>query len=119
MFDQFSFSNIVENDGILITVVGYVIVFAALLFLYVFIANFQKILLFQQRKKLKDKGHRAADVDDLSISGETSAAIAMALYMEFEEAHDLESTVLTIKRVQRPYSPWSSKLYGLREYPKR
>ena len=119
MFDQFSFSNIIDNNGILITIVGYAIVFMALLFLYIFIFNFQKILMIQQRRKLKDKGHKAADVDDLSLSGETSAAIAMALYLEFEEAHDLENTVLTIKRVQRAYSPWSSKLYGLREYPKR
>ncbi|MEN8194324.1 MAG: OadG family protein [Bacteroidota bacterium] len=119
MFDQFSLSNIIENDGLLITIVGYVIVFMSLLFLYIIIANFQKLLAFQQRKKLKEKGHRAADVDDLTISGDTSAAIATALYLEFEEAHDLENTVLTIKRVQRVYSPWSSKIQGLREYPKR
>ena len=119
MFDQFNLSNIIENDGILITVVGYVIVFMSLLFLYVIIANFQKLLSIQQRKKLKQRGHRAADVDDLAISGDTSAAIATALYLEFIEAHDLESTVLTIKRVQRVYSPWSSKIQGLREYPKR
>lgn len=119
MFDKFSLSNIIENDGIMITVVGYLIVFVALLFLYLIISNFQKLLLLQQRKKLKQSGHKAAEVDDLSISGETSAAIATALYLEFEEAHDLENTVLTIKRVQRPYSPWSSKLYGLREYPKK
>ena len=100
MFDQFSLSNIVENNGIMITIVGYVIVFAALLFLYIIISNFQRVLLLRQRKKLKKTGHRAADVDDLSISGDTSAAIATALYLEFEEAHDLESTVLTIQRVQ-------------------
>jgi hypothetical protein len=34
-----------------------------------------------------------------------------------EEVHDFEDTVLTIKKVQKPYSPWSSKLYGLRQYP--
>ncbi len=119
MFDQFSLSNIIENNGIMITVVGYFIVFMALLFLYIIIYNFQKVLLLKQRKKLKLSGHRAADVDDLSLSGDTSAAIATALFLEFEEAHDLENTVLTIKRVQRPYSPWSSKLYGLRDYPKK
>jgi len=119
MFDKFSLSNILENDGILISVVGYVIVFAALLLLSIIITKFQKVLQIKQRKKLKSVGHRAADADDLTISGEVSAAISTALYLHFQEKHDLENTVLTIKRVQRTYSPWSSKLYGLREYPKR
>lgn len=119
MFDKFNLSNILENDGILISVVGYVIVFAALLLLSIIITKFQKILQIKQRKKLKSVGHRAADADDLTISGEVSAAISTALYLHFQEKHDLENTVLTIKRVQRTYSPWSSKLYGLREYPKR
>ena len=119
MFEQFSFSNIWENDGILISVVGYVIVFIALLLLSIIITNFQRVLQLKQRKKLKESGHRAADADDLSISGEVSAAISTALFLHFQEKHDLENTVLTIKRVQRTYSPWSSKFYGLREYPKR
>lgn len=119
MFDNFDLSNIVENDGILISVIGYVIVFLSLLFLSVIILNFQKVLVKQQRKKLKKVGHRAADHKDITISGEVSAAIAMSLQLHFEEVHDFENTVLTIKKVERTYSPWSSKLYGLREYPKR
>lgn len=119
MFDKFDLSNILENDGVLISVVGYIVVFVSLLLLAIIITNFQKVLQIKQRKKLKSVGHRAADADDLSISGDVSAAISTALYLYFEEKHDLENTVLTIKRVQRTYSPWSSKLYGLREYPKR
>ncbi|MBU0476097.1 MAG: OadG family protein [Bacteroidetes bacterium] len=119
MFDKFSFSNIWENDGIFISVVGYLIVFAALLILSIIITYFQKILISRQRRKLKSVGHRAADAENLEISGEISAAISMAIYLHFQENHDIENTVLTIKRVQRTYSPWSSKLYGLREYPKR
>ncbi len=119
MFDNFSFSNIWENDGILISVVGYVVVFAALLLLSIVISNLKRILQFKQRKELKEIGHNAADIDDLSISGEVSAAISAALYLYFEEKHDLESTVITMKRVQKTYSPWSSKLYGLQHTPRR
>lgn len=119
MFDKFNFSNIVENDGVLISVVGYIVVFTSLVLLAIIISNFQKVLQSKQRKKLKSVGHRAADADDLSFSGEVSAAISTALYLHYEEKHDFENTVLTIKKVQRTYSPWSSKLYGLREYPKR
>ena len=30
---------------------------------------------------------------------------------------NIENTVLTIRKVKRSYSPWSSKLYGLRQTP--
>ena len=51
-------------------------------------------------------------------SGEIYAAIAMAIY-EATEMHDEENTILTIKNTVRNYSPWSSKIYSLREVPKR
>ncbi|MDR2470232.1 MAG: OadG family protein [Tannerella sp.] len=47
-------------------------------------------------------------------SGEVFAAIAAALYEVDEDVHDLENTVLTIRKVVRHYSPWNSKIYGLR-----
>ena len=40
-------------------------------------------------------------------------AIAMALHMFYDEVHDDESNVITIKRIERRYSPWSSKIYGI------
>ncbi len=49
-------------------------------------------------------------------SGEEIAAICMALY-EHLNVHDTETTVLTINKVKRAYSPWSSKIYGLRHNP--
>lgn len=52
-------------------------------------------------------------------SGEEIAAIAMALRMFHKELHDTESAVLTINRVARAYSPWSSKIYGLRQIPRK
>ncbi len=51
-------------------------------------------------------------------SGEEIAAIVMALN-EHLNAHDKESTILTINKVRKTYSPWSSKIYGLREIPRR
>ena len=40
-------------------------------------------------------------------------AIAMALHLYYDEVHDNESNVITIKRIERRYSPWSSKIYGV------
>lgn len=51
-----------------------------------------------------------------SANGITDAeivAIGMALYQFFDEVHDNESNVITIQRIERRYSPWSSKIYGL------
>ena len=51
-------------------------------------------------------------------SGEEIAAIVMAIHEHFN-AHDTESTILTINKVKRAYSPWSSKIYNLRTLPDR
>lgn len=47
------------------------------------------------------------------LPAEYSAAIAMALHLYYSDEHDVESQIITIKTVQRRYSPWSSKIYGL------
>lgn len=112
--------NVIDNNGLFISVVGYVVVFLALLLLYLFFSNITKLLMKRQRIKLKAAGKKSdLTRDELSVSGEINAAIGMALYLHFSELHDFENTVLTIKKVQKTYSPWSSKIYGLREYPKR
>lgn len=49
--------------------------------------------------------------------GEVIAAISMALHEAQGSDHDVEETILTISRVKRSYSPWSSKIYTLRETP--
>ena len=51
--------------------------------------------------------------------GEVFAAISLALHEMQSDVHDVEDTVLTITRVKRSYSPWSSKIYTLRETPQR
>jgi len=55
--------------------------------------------------------------DQGKIPDEINAAIAMTLLELDNEVHDIENTVLTISRTQRPYSPWSSKIYGLNQVP--
>ena len=45
---------------------------------------------------------------------DAEAAIATALYLYFNEMHDEESDIITVKRVSKTYSPWSSKLYSMR-----
>jgi Na+-transporting methylmalonyl-CoA/oxaloacetate decarboxylase gamma subunit len=100
-----------------VVVVGIGIVFLSLLIVYWF---FRYILTFILNFRLKSfarkKGIDPAEVQTAKTiqSGEVNAAIAMALYSYFNEMHDVESGVVTIRRVSRHYSPWSSKLYNMK-----
>jgi hypothetical protein len=53
------------------------------------------------------------------VTGETAAAIALAMHQLNEEVHDIENAVLTFGKAGRVYSPWSSKIYGLNQLPPR
>lgn len=58
------------------------------------------------------------DAGPLSREGEIHAAIAMALFLFTEEKKEFEKLDLTIKKTMKPYSPWNSKIYGLRQHPR-
>lgn len=86
--------------------------------LYIIIKNIRK----NRRNQIKTETVPVEETGKGAQSekpGEVYAAIAAALYSSMEEEHDDENTVLTIRRVERTYSPWSSKIYGLREIPRR
>jgi hypothetical protein len=110
------------------TMIAMGVVFMALAALYLFFKMTSKVLAIDVGKQLaarsliKAKAGKAESADSgqegLAITGETNAAIAMTLYLYSSELHDAENTVLTINKVSRTYSPWSSKIYGLRKLPK-
>lgn len=101
------------NDGIVIAIVGYVIVFSALVVLFFVFNNFSKIINYFIRKELRKKGKfDDAIKKELRISGDEAAAISMAIYL-FHQLHDEESNIITIKRISKRYSPWNIKNYGL------
>jgi glutaconyl-CoA/methylmalonyl-CoA decarboxylase subunit delta len=102
-------------EGIVISAVSYLIVFAALVILYYVFDGLTKVINLQLRIKLRKQGKlsQIKSDTDLMIPGEVTAAIGLALFFA-SELHDEESNILTIKKVSRTYSPWSSKIYGLR-----
>jgi len=53
------------------------------------------------------------------VHDEEAAAIALAIHMYKSELHDRESFTITLQKVSRIYSPWSSKIYTLRQNPRR
>lgn len=107
---------IVDSMAWTITVLGWFIVFVALVFLIGVFLIIPKILNWSLRRTLRQKNKNITEQDmsdkALTITGETNAAIAMALHLYFNELHDEESNVITIKQVKKRYSPWSSKVYS-------
>ena len=80
--------------------------------------KFGLLKLFGFGKTVETQKTPSPDLVQDRLSGEVNAAIAMALYLYSGEIHDQENPVLTMVRVSRTYSPWSSKIYGLRKLPR-
>jgi Na+-transporting methylmalonyl-CoA/oxaloacetate decarboxylase gamma subunit len=121
---QITFNISAINElAIIITVVGYGVVFIALAALVIVIgriATVQNFLISLRLKAIrKDKPGIVAETPPVSISADENAAICTALYLYFTELHDEEKYVMTVKKVSRTYSPWSSKIYGIMDFNKR
>lgn len=106
--------NLILQDGLIITVVGYVIVFSSLVVLYFVFTYLARVMAFFIRKRLERQGKPfKGKGNDMMVTGDVGAAIALALFL-YTELHDEESNIITIRRVSRTYSPWSSKIYSMR-----
>ncbi len=105
----------INSFAIIVAIVGYLTVFSALILLFIIFYNIPKLYKLQLRKAMKKMGRRKGEDEEccVDISGQTSAAISLAMYLYFNESHDNEDMVMTIKKVSKGYSPWSSKIYGL------
>lgn len=113
-----------DSVGFAMTLMAMAVVFSALISLSLAFFLIGKLgERIAKRNKLKAHGVIPSEGAEAVIplsgdSGEEIAAVCMALY-EHLNAHDKEDTILTINKVKRAYSPWSSKIYTLREIPKR
>jgi len=105
------------SEGIIIAITGYMIVFTALVLLYFIFYYLSKAIVKNTKRKLARLGkmNHLKEDNDVHISGEVTAAIAMAIFLN-RDLHDEESDILTIKKISRDYSPWSSKIYGMRYF---
>lgn len=96
-----------------------VIVFAVLVIVLLAFKYFAKIMSGGDKKPVQSGAKAGVPVATKNdAEGEVHAAIAMALYLYSNELHDQENPVITMIKVSRTYSPWSSKIYGLRKLPR-
>ena len=117
-----------DSVGIGMAISAMSVVFCGLILLYISFKIIGKISVnLSKRNAMKAKGiMRVKGITDKKEAkekqlgqapGEVFAAISMAMHEFQSDVHDVEDTILTITRVKRSYSPWSSKIYTLRETP--
>ena len=113
-----------DSTGLGLTVIAMTTVFFALIVISVVLMGFARALHSAQKKKAKktipDKQERKEAVQEFkaggNLSGEALAAISAAIHLYNEELHDEENTILTIVKVEKRYSPWSSKVHNMNVY---
>lgn len=110
-----------DSDGIGMAVTAMTVVFSGLLLLFLLFKTVGKIAVNRSHKNaMAAKGVTDEESCDTEhVPGAVYAAIGMALHEMQEDVHDIEHTILTIEKVKRSYSPWSSKIYTLRKNPDR
>ena len=99
------------NSNFLLVLLLGIIVIVGILLIY-FVRKINKQKTFNEPNTVK-KQDQATD-----LQGEEAAAIALAIHLFKNELHDMESMTITLQKVSRIYSPWSSKIYTLRQHPR-
>jgi glutaconyl-CoA/methylmalonyl-CoA decarboxylase subunit delta len=118
----FSLRNI-HSEHLVMVLVGYIVVFLSLAFLYAVFHNVPH-LLGMKRSLTRRKPNSESPDEDIAtqaveingenpVTGEVAAAISLALFLYVNEIHDAENRVLTIRKTSKRYSPWNSKIYNV------
>ncbi len=75
----------------------------------------------KKTKRIKDKENtdkKSLHNPKLKEENDLVAVMAASIFLHTSEFHDTEGLKITIKRIDRPYSPWSSKIYMMRKWPR-
>lgn len=99
-----------------VTVGGFCIVITALVVLFLIFTGFSKLVNHDFKKAKKEKKANVAPNTSTAAGWKVDDDLAMVIGLALalsKDVHDEESGLVTIKRVERRYSPWSSKIYGL------
>lgn len=99
-------------------VIGALIVLSVLFYIF---GNISSWFMKRKKKKTAVNLKNESSVDNIPSSstdtGDVIAAISAALSQHFATDHDMQDTILTIKKLRKAYSPWNSKIYNMRQLP--
>ena len=103
--------------GIGMTLVAMSVVFISLIILYLLFKNVARLFAYDIKRKtaVSTNTNEVEKPNKNQATLELGAAVAMAIHLYQQELHDHEAALLTIKKINRNYSPWSSKIYGMRK----
>lgn len=105
------------SDILLESAFGILVVFTALTLLVIAFTLVAKIARRSVKLKMKKAAIESGkELTENEITGEEIAAISMALHLLLSDVHDEESNIITIKKIERRYSPWNSKIYGMSHF---
>ncbi|HQB78185.1 MAG TPA: OadG family protein [Tenuifilaceae bacterium] len=99
--------------GVGMAMIAMSVVIGVLAFAYFVFHNLSKLYSINFRRPAKKADEQKGQVVQENTTGEEMAAISMALHLYKSAIHDHESAVLTINKMGKNYSPWSSKIYGI------
>lgn len=106
--------RLIDSQTLIMSILGYCIVLLTLSAMAYLMVRFHSVRDYIRARKLKKETPPVSSAQvKVVMTGEENAAIAAALYLFFSELHDQERYVMTIKKVSRIYSPWSSKFYNI------
>jgi|GEM_PF-924676 len=116
VWSESGWEAVLLGDGLTIAFVGILIVFLSLTSISLLIRGLKR---YSVPKRTKADSASASSVAQPrnGVSGELVAAISLALQSHLFELHDEERTILTISKVSKPYSPWSSKIHVMTPNP--
>ena len=113
------FANVGWPEMLLMALFGFLMVFTVLVLL-IFVMKGMGWIFTRDRKPKAVATSSAEPALDHAISDqEIAAAIITALKLYKSNLHDQESEMITISRIARAYSPWSSKIHGLTQVPEK
>ncbi|MBO7220234.1 MAG: OadG family protein [Alistipes sp.] len=110
---------------LLMTLIGFAVVFVVLVLLIYIMRGMGWAFTHQKKAEKVAKAAAAGvalaeeDHHEAISDQEIAAAIITALKLYKSNLHDQESEMITIHRIARAYSPWSSKIHGLTQLPER
>ena len=111
--------------GVGLTAVAVAVVFLALVFIALILQGTGRLMMgAEERKKNKAPKDKKGGIKPVSEGSSASAsaeeevyaAIAAAIHLYSDELHDEESSVITIQKVEREWTPWNAKYYNMNHY---
>ncbi len=108
-----------DPTGLAMIMIAMIVVFSSLIMLFLTFKYLAKMYNLDLKKRFRRSRPDLEVTDEIEdITGETAAAISLALNLYHQQLQGLDDAIITIKNAAKKYSPWSSKIYGLRRTPK-